>query len=86
MAIAISISDNSAIPDEIRRAILQLEPEFPGDWRATLIAPQDHSHWELKLADARGVIRRGKIDLEHQNPEDVHACLRKLGGEIEAGR
>ena len=83
MAIAISISDSSGIPDEIRLAILQLEPEFPGDWRATMTAPQSYAHWELKLENPRGVIRRDKIEPEHQNPKGVQACMRKLRGEID---
>ena len=84
MTIANNISDSRGISDEIRHAILQLEPEFQGDWEATVIAPQEYTHWELKLENARRVICRDKIERENQNPRGVQACMRKLRGEIDA--
>jgi hypothetical protein len=51
------------------------------DWRATMTAPQSYAHWELKLKNARGVIRHDKIEPEHQNPREVQMCMRKLRDE-----
>lgn len=86
MPISVSISDSSGIPDEIRRAVLQLEPEFQGNWRASVISSQTNAHWELKLENVRGVVRRGKAEPGQQNPNGVQACMRKLRNEIEAER
>ena len=84
MAIGISITDSSGIPDEIRHTIHQLEPEFPGNWRVSVISSQGNAYWELKLENAPGVIRRDKLVPEHQNPKGVRACMRKLRDEIDA--
>jgi hypothetical protein len=86
MALHVNVSSASGIPDDISRAVTnmnsQLPEEWQGNWMASLIDAQQNDDWELKLTGEDGVSQRCTLSgiARQQNSASVCASLLRLRG------
>lgn len=82
MALQVNSSSASGIPDEVIRAMTNLNSQFPskwqGGWLASLIDAQHNDEWELKLTNEDGISQRRVHFAERQNSGAVCASLLEL--------
>jgi hypothetical protein len=76
--IRVNISTASSVPDEIRRAIKELQPETTEDWVVSVIPAQDSSTWELRLSSSEGHSDSVFLEPEKQSSAEVKSALRAL--------
>jgi hypothetical protein len=71
-------SNSCGIPNHIYKAITDLEPEFDGNWRVSLITDQTNELWTLKLTLEHGKQQQRNLAPEWQNVQGIRRVMREL--------
>ncbi len=82
MSLFIDTSSNNGIPNHIYQAIRELEPEFMGNWRVTVISVYGENRWELKITPEYGEPSRADLYPEDQNIQGIQRTLRILRDKV----
>ena len=84
MALRVNSLSTSSIPDNIFRAMTDLNSEYPhkwqDEWSVSLLDSQQNDDWELKLIRKDGTLQSRILSDKQQTGETVCASLLELRG------